>query len=157
MKERLVVGLVKLFSGAVVLCLLVTFERENLLLTLPPSSFSKSAFKMNNFIKNQQNNFDLGLEVLLLKEDDFIVAYCPSLNLSSFGSDIQEAKKAFHEALQLFMDDIIERGTLEKALLDLGWTLRKQPTAEFKPPSSYKLQTHQSLQQKFRETISVPV
>ena len=114
---------------------------------------------MENYIKNSGKTVEVGVEVLLAQDGDYIVAVCPALNLSSFGKTSEEAKDAFHEALQLFMEDIIERQTLEKALLDLGWTLRKLPTFEYKPPSEkiHSLQYPRMLEQKFRETFCVPL
>jgi predicted RNase H-like HicB family nuclease len=59
------------------------------------------------------------------------LAYCPALELSSYGDSAADARAAFEEALVLLMEDTIQRGTLEKYLLKLGWTLRR---TAYEPP-----------------------
>ena len=70
----------------------------------------------------------LKILVQLIEDGDYITAYAPSLEVSSYAKTKKEAKKRFHEALDIFLDYTIKNGTLEKVLLDLGWTLRKKPT-----------------------------
>ena len=78
------------------------------------------------------------VEVLLVLDDDTsqYVAYCPALELSSYGDTEAEAEAeaAFEEALQFFIQDTAERGTLDQLLLALGWRLVKKPTAVYEPP-----------------------
>lgn len=110
------------------------------------------------YVTDKQNTVEVGVEVMLVKDGDYIVATCPALELSSFGKTEDEAKEAFHEALSVFMEDLIERQTLERALLDLGWTLRKRPTVEYRPPAQpLRTQQAQPALQPFSETFSVPV
>lgn len=76
------------------------------------------------------------VEVLLVLDDDTsqYVAYCPALELSSYGDTEAEAEAAFEEALQFFIQDTAERGTLDQLLLALGWRLVKKPIAVYEPP-----------------------
>jgi len=76
------------------------------------------------------------VEVLLVPDEDTgqYVAYCPALELSSYGDTEAEAQAAFEEALQFFVQDTAERGTLDKLLLALGWRLIKKPVAVYEPP-----------------------
>lgn len=76
------------------------------------------------------------VEVLLVPDEDTgqYVAYCPALELSSYGDTEDEAQAAFEEALQFFVQDTAERGTLDKLLLALGWRLVKKPVAVYEPP-----------------------
>ncbi|WP_375417233.1 hypothetical protein [uncultured Hymenobacter sp.] len=76
------------------------------------------------------------VEVLLVLDDDTgqYVAYCPALELSSYGDTEAEAEAAFEEALQFFIQDTAERGTLDRLLLALGWRLVKKPTPVYEPP-----------------------
>lgn len=69
--------------------------------------------------------------VYLFEEDSQWVAYCPSLELSSYGDDMEEAKEAFSDALEILLDHLDEHGTLEKELLRLGWSLTKR---KYTPP-----------------------
>ena len=71
------------------------------------------------------------LPVSFLRESDQFVAYTPALDLSTSGPTWEEAKKNFTEAVGIFFDEIVEMGTLEDVLLDLGW---KKQNQEFIPP-----------------------
>ena len=64
------------------------------------------------------------------------MALSPELNVSSFGETIDDAKKSFKEALEAFIEECQEMGTLEDVLEESGfskinnsWKLRK-PVAE---------------------------
>ena len=114
---------------------------------------------MRNFIKKDSESVQVALEINLIEDGDYIVAYCPSLELSSFGKSDTEAKESFDEALKIFMEYCIENGTLEKNLLNLGWSLRKLPTVKYEPPirrtsSRYSLKAKRST---FRERVSIPL
>ena len=71
------------------------------------------------------------IPVIFYKEGDFIVAYTPTLDLAAQGMDEKEAEKNFSEVINIFFDETTKRGTLEEALLGLGWA-KKQAT--FEPP-----------------------
>jgi predicted RNase H-like HicB family nuclease len=115
---------------------------------------------MSNFIKSHNHkSVSVSLEVLLTKEGDYIVAYCPALDLSSYGDDEEDAKLSFEEALDIFMEQTYKRGTLEKVLFSLGWTLRKLPVIKYDPPKrtrSSKYSIHNK-PKRVREEILIPV
>ena len=71
------------------------------------------------------------LPVSFLKESDQFVAYTPALDLSTSGPTLEEAQKNFTEAVGIFFDEIVEMGTFEDVLLDLGW---KNQNQDFIPP-----------------------
>ena len=73
----------------------------------------------------------LNLPVSFLRESDQFVAYTPALDLSTSGHTLEEAKKNFTEAVELFFDEVISMGTLEDVLLDLGWQKQEH---SFVPP-----------------------
>lgn len=73
----------------------------------------------------------LNLPVSFLKEADQFVAYTPVLDLSTSGNTLEEAKNNFTEAVEIFFDEIVQMGTLEDVLLDLGWKRRDK---DFLPP-----------------------
>jgi len=115
---------------------------------------------MVNFIETDEGEtVELSLEVNLIKEGDFIVAYCPSLELSSYGDSEDDAKIAFEEALKIFIDETQSKGTFFNELLNLGWVLQKKPLASFTPPASdvHSLYPHGLLQKSFKEKVSVLV
>ena len=57
----------------------------------------------------------IALEVKVFKEGDVYVALCPELNVSSFGDDIENAKRSLMEALEAFLEECEAMGTLEEA------------------------------------------
>ena len=112
-----------------------------------------------NLINKKDDQITVIINVLLYKEDNIWVAYCPALDLSSYGDTEDEARDAFHEAVDIFIQETERKGTLEKVLLSLGWTLRKAPKAEYCPtklPGIYKQLLSQGAQ-KLKEQVSLPV
>ncbi len=112
---------------------------------------------MKNYLKADGNRtVSISIDVDVFKEGDYIVAYCGALEVSSFGKDEVEARKNFEEALNIFVEETHKRGTLEKVLLDLGWSLRKKPTVLYTPPKSLakpnRLEQHQ-----FEERVLLPI
>jgi predicted RNase H-like HicB family nuclease len=90
---------------------------------------------MANNIKKGKHELKIDLEVFLLHDENgLFVSYCPALELSSYGENIEDAKKAFNEALEIFIEDTNQKGTFERVLLELGWTLSRVPKFNFEPP-----------------------
>jgi predicted RNase H-like HicB family nuclease len=73
--------------------------------------------------------------VTVFREGDYMVAYCRALELSSYGRTVDDAKHGFEDAIRIFFDDAEMKGTLERELLSLGWTLRQKPECDYRPPS----------------------
>ncbi len=73
----------------------------------------------------------LNLPVSFIRESNQFVAYTPALDLSTSGATLEDVKKNFTEAVELFFEEIIAMGTLEDVLLDLGW---KKQEHSFTPP-----------------------
>ena len=71
------------------------------------------------------------LPVNIFKEQDTFVAYTQALDLSTVGETFDEVKKNFTEAVQIFFEEIIEKGTLEEVLKDYGW---QKVNNQFQPP-----------------------
>ena len=88
----------------------------------------------NNRIRSNSKGLEIEVEVLLVKEGDYWVSYAPSLKLSSYGHTKEEAKKGFSEVLGIFMDDTIRKGTLERLLIEYGWTLSR---TAYQPPPGF--------------------
>ncbi len=68
----------------------------------------------------------LNIKVEVFKEDDLYVALCPSLNVSSFGETVEDAKKSLVEAVEAFIEECSEMGTLEEVLEESGFTKTDQ-------------------------------
>ncbi len=61
------------------------------------------------------------IPVAFIKQDKSVVAYSPVLDLSTVGKTEASARKMFVEAVQIFFDELIEMGTVDEVLSDLGW------------------------------------
>lgn len=75
------------------------------------------------------------VQVFLVPEGEQVVAYCPALELSTYGDSPADAESAFAEVLESFVKDTQAKGTLETILLELGWKLQRKPVVNYEPPS----------------------
>ena len=66
-------------------------------------------------------HFRLSVPIEVFREEDVYVAGCESLQVYSQGATWDEARKNVEEALALFVTSCLERGTLERVLLDSGF------------------------------------
>lgn len=73
----------------------------------------------------------LNLPVSISKQGKRYVAYSPALDLSTSGKSEKEVKKNFAEIVEIFFDEITEKGTIHDVLTELGWQ-KKQ--SNFIPP-----------------------
>lgn len=71
----------------------------------------------------------------LFREKDQIVAYCPQLNVSSFGDTVEEAKTSLVEAVSLFLEECQQMGTLHEVLEEAGYHLVTKPQPKWIPSS----------------------
>lgn len=81
--------------------------------------------------------------VCFMKERETFVAYSHALDLSTCGRTLEEAKKNFLEAIEIFFEECTAMGTLEKVLESLGW--EKKGRKKWLPP----IPVHE-------ETIKIP-
>ena len=82
---------------------------------------------MTNQILQGKMSLTIDIEIVIVEEDKYFVAYCPALELSSYGDSKEDALKAFHKEVDIFIKETTKRGTLEKYLLKNGWRLQKNP------------------------------
>lgn len=94
---------------------------------------------MNNKIKTDGNNIVvMQVSLLVFKQGDYYVAYCPSLELSSYGISVEDAKEGFDDAMNIYLEHCKENGTLETDLIKHGWSIERKP-AKLEPPAMIKL------------------
>lgn len=74
----------------------------------------------------------VSLSVAFLREGRQFVAYSPALDLSTAGATLEESKKRFAEAAQIFLEETSSMGTLSEVLGELGW---KQSNHRWDPPT----------------------
>lgn len=88
---------------------------------------------------------EVKVPVITFREGATFVAHTPALDLSTSGRDIGQVKKRFGEAVGLFFEELLEKGTLEDVLYELGW---KKINKSWSPPTQV---SHEM------EEINVPV
>ena len=55
------------------------------------------------------------------REDDLYVGLAPELDVSSFGESLDEAKISLKEAVEAFLEECEEMGTLDEVLQEAGF------------------------------------
>ena len=81
--------------------------------------------------------------VVFFKEDDKIIAFCPSLDLTTCGKNESEAEKNFKECLKIYLEETIKHGTLEKDLFKHGWKPQPGKLSFIPPEEQFKhIPTH---------------
>ena len=61
------------------------------------------------------------LNVAIFKEGRTYIAYAPGLDLVAQGKNISDARKNFEELVDIYFEETVSKGTLEKDLLRCGW------------------------------------
>ncbi len=108
------------------------------------SALIEKRLKRKKKIGTKQSWLSVSVPVSVFKEGKTYVAYSPIVDLSSCGKTHQEAEKRFREAVHLFFEEMLKRGTLKEVLKGLGWTKTKK---SWQPPT---LVAHTT------ETVKVP-
>jgi len=86
---------------------------------------------MHNLIKKDNKFIEVQLGVLVFQKDEAYIAYCPALELSTYGDRIGDVKTAFDDLIKSYMEDSIKMGTLEKDLRAHGWDMPQTPKGAF--------------------------
>lgn len=71
------------------------------------------------------NNLSFKLPVIITKQGRRFVAFTPALDISTSGKSEKEAKVRFGELANIFLEEIVEAGTVNDVLTELGWTKAK--------------------------------
>ena len=61
------------------------------------------------------------LPVSIFKQGRFLVAHSPVLDLSVSGRTKSQVQKRFVEAVEIFFEELEEKGTTDEVLTELGW------------------------------------
>lgn len=78
---------------------------------------------------------EIKLSVFFLKEGSKFIAYSPALDISTCGKTFEKASKRFEELVEIFFEELREKGTLEDVLLECGWKKGPKPQAKWIAPS----------------------
>jgi hypothetical protein len=112
-----------------------------------------------NIIKTQggDNFLELQLSVLVFQEGDYFLSYCPSLDLSSYGNSIHDAKEGFDDVMKNFIEDSVKNKTLHEDLIKHGWKINIHNAKKAEPPAQVELNIPAGiLKKQFNENWTVP-
>lgn len=70
----------------------------------------------------KKTKIDFDIPLLFMKEGSIFVAFSPGLDLYEHGDSYEDVFDAFRRKLTVFFSELVKMGTLEKVLLDCGWT-----------------------------------
>lgn len=58
------------------------------------------------------NKINVSLDVAIIKEADYYIAYAPGLELTAYSKTIKSAKKDFEQVLEIFFEEISETNSI---------------------------------------------
>ena len=108
-------------------------------------------------VAHADKTIQLQIQIDIYKDGESFVAFSPALDLSSYAKSEVLALKRFKEALDLFIEDTVSKGTLERILLDLGWKLQRKPIAKYQPPARKAVKRNLHMIESIQQQIAIPV
>jgi len=63
----------------------------------------------------------IDFDIIVFREGNAYVAYCPELDVSSCGRDADEARVHLKTAVRLFLQETVAIGTLDQVLQEAGY------------------------------------
>jgi len=84
-------------------------------------------------INIKKGNINLSLVLFTYEQHGDQVIYSPALDLAGFGDTLEEAKSAFDDSMQLYLEFVLTEETFETELHKLGWKKKKFYNHRFKP------------------------
>lgn len=74
----------------------------------------------------------IDFDMIVFKENETYVAYCPELDISSCGNTVAHAKEMLKTAVRLFIEEAGKMGTLEDILEEANY--KKDASGKWLPP-----------------------
>jgi hypothetical protein len=75
--------------------------------------------------KNAEASVKAEIVLISFKEEDNFIIYSPHLDVTGYGKSEEEAMQSFNHCLSVFLDYTVNKKTLHKELVSLGWELKK--------------------------------
>lgn len=86
-----------------------------------------------------KNEIECTLPLIIFEEDNSIIAFCPALDLSGYGTTEAEANHSFEETLSEYFRYTVNKKTLAADLEKHGWKIKKNLHKKPIPPSMGQL------------------
>jgi hypothetical protein len=107
----------------------------------------------------------VSLSFIEFTEDNNTILYCPALDLSGYGKDVEEAKNSFEIVLEEFLRYTMNKKTFLKELKNLGWKVKSESKPFIPPPMTYLLRKNeyfshvfnQNSFKKYDQQVAIPV
>lgn len=93
----------------------------------------KTKAQVSGVFKSNGQTVKVSVPVILFKEEETFIAYCPSLNVYGYGDDEEGAKESFEYCLSEFFQYTLNKKTLISELESLGWVVKRKK--KFIPPT----------------------
>jgi predicted RNase H-like HicB family nuclease len=74
----------------------------------------------------------IDFDMIVFKENETYVAYCPELDISSCGSSVAHAKEMLKSAVRLFIEEAEKMGTVQDILEEANY--KKDTSGKWLPP-----------------------
>ena len=74
----------------------------------------------------------IDFDIIVYRENETFIAYCPELDVSSCGNTINHAKEMLRTAVRLFLEEVEKRGTLDEILSEANYV--KDTSGRWVPP-----------------------
>jgi predicted RNase H-like HicB family nuclease len=89
---------------------------------------------VSQYIKKYQEKIMhlIDFDIMVFKEDETFVSYCPELDISSCGDSIEHAKEMLKTAVRLFIEEAEKMGTLKDILQEANF--KEDSTGRWVPP-----------------------
>lgn len=97
--------------------------------------------KANGNFGTSTGGVHFSLDVYLFNEDGLTYSYCPSLDITGYGKDMNEAKAEMEYQLKEYFDYTLKHDTLRSDLAGHGWT-KDNDDHFFAPSVSYLMRKY---------------
>lgn len=74
----------------------------------------------------------IDFDIIVYRENETFIAYCPELDVSSCGNTINHAKEMLRTAVRLFLEEVEKMGTLDEILSEANYL--KDTSGRWIPP-----------------------
>ncbi len=108
---------------------LVTFNKKSM------DKPTKSYLVKGSFKYSENETIEMQLSLYFFNEDDYVIAYCPALDLSGYGATESEADEDFKVVLSEYFTYTMHKNTIREDLKKMGWQLKKSLHKKMKAPS----------------------
>ncbi|HLA49922.1 MAG TPA: hypothetical protein VJ000_01875 [Thermodesulfovibrionia bacterium] len=105
---------------------------------ITPAAPQKSLLKELNSLlyyirlKKGDNMIQIDFDIIVYRENETFIAYCPELDVSSCGNTINHAKEMLRTAVRLFLEEVEKMGTLDEILSEANYV--KDTSGRWIPP-----------------------